>query len=68
MKKSRLALVAAAIGSFSLVGATALTPIHQACAQQARVSFSEDIAPFSRDGACLVINQAAKATAQAGSI
>jgi Planctomycete cytochrome C len=46
MRMSRLALVSVAVGGVSLAGATALAPIHQACAQQAQMSFAEDIAPI----------------------
>jgi len=43
-------------GSLTLVGATALTPVHQACAQQQQVSFAQDVAPIFR-GWCVSCHQ-----------
>jgi len=42
--------------SLSLTGAAFLTPIHQACAQHAQVSFANDIAPIFK-GWCLSCHQ-----------
>ena len=56
MKKAGFALFSIAIGGLSLAGATALAPIGQACAQQAHMSFVEDIAPIIK-GWCVSCHQ-----------
>jgi len=56
MKKSGVVLASFAAGSLSLVGATLLSPIHQACAQHNRMSFAEDIAPIFK-GWCVSCHQ-----------
>lgn len=56
MKKSRLALVSVTVGGLSLAGAIGLAPIHQACAQQAHMSYAEDIAPIFK-GWCVSCHQ-----------
>lgn len=46
-----------AIGMLSLVAASAIVPIHQACAQQAaQISYSQDISPILR-GWCVSCHQ-----------
>jgi Planctomycete cytochrome C len=56
MKTSRAILASIAAGSLSVAAATILTPIHQAGAQQAQMSFAEDIAPVFR-GWCVSCHQ-----------
>jgi Planctomycete cytochrome C len=56
MRKSNLMLVSVAAGGLSLGGATFVAPMHQACAQQARISFAEDIAPILK-GWCVSCHQ-----------
>jgi len=55
MKKSRLMLFSIAFGSVALAGAM-LAPSHQACAQQGKMSFAEDIAPILK-GWCVSCHQ-----------
>lgn len=40
--------VGVAVGGLSLVGATAVAPVRQACAQQSHISFAEDIVPIMK--------------------
>ena len=56
MKGLRLMLVSVAVGGLSLAGATLVTPMHQACAQQSHMSYAEDIAPIFR-GWCVSCHQ-----------
>lgn len=49
MRLRNLALLASIVaGGLVLAGSTALMPIRQACAQQAEISYAEDIAPIFR--------------------
>lgn len=56
MNKPRLMLISVAVGGLSLAGATVLAPIHNACAQQAQMSFAEDVAPIFK-GYCVSCHQ-----------
>ncbi len=56
MKKPRFVLVSVAVGGLSLAGATVMAPMQQACAQHARLSFAEDIAPILK-GWCVSCHQ-----------
>ena len=56
MKKPRLMLLSVAAGGLALAGATVLAPIQNACAQQAKMSFAEDIAPILK-GWCVSCHQ-----------
>src|SRR5579862_4622442 len=46
MNKLRLTLVSVAAGGLSLAAASLAPPLHSACAQPAKMSFAEDIAPI----------------------
>jgi len=56
MKRSGFILTSFAAGGLSLAGAAVFTPMHQACAQRAQVSFTQDIAPIFR-GWCVSCHQ-----------
>ena len=56
MKKPRFMLLGLAVGGLALAGATVLAPIQYACAQQAKMSFAEDIAPILK-GWCVSYHQ-----------
>ena len=56
MKKPRLMLVSVAVGGLALAGATVLAPIHNACAQRAKMSFAEDVVPILK-GYCVSCHQ-----------
>ena len=56
MKKTGFTLVSVAAGALSLAGTAVLAPLHQACAQQNRVSYAQDIAPIFR-GWCVSCHQ-----------
>lgn len=56
MKRTTVTVVSITAGSLALAGATALPPIRQACAQQAQMSYAEDIAPIFR-GWCVSCHQ-----------
>ena len=56
MKKPRFMLLSLAVGGLALAGATVLAPIQYACAQQAGMSFAEDIAPILK-GWCVSCHQ-----------
>jgi len=56
MKKTGFTLVSVAAGAVSVLGAALFAPVHQACAQQAQVSFAEDIAPIFK-GWCVSCHQ-----------
>jgi hypothetical protein len=46
MKQFRYLFPSLVVGCVSLVGATIMLPVHNACAQRAKLTFSEDIAPI----------------------
>ena len=48
MKRTSLTLLSVAAGSLALAGAVISPPLHQACAQSAQISYSDDIAPIFR--------------------
>jgi len=48
MKSRSVVLLSLVAGSFCLAGSAGLTPIGHACAAQAQLSYSEDIAPIFR--------------------
>ena len=48
MKRRNIAFASVVAAGLSLAGSTAMTPIGTACAAQAQVSYSEDIAPIFR--------------------
>jgi len=56
MKKRSLTLVSIVAGGLSLAGATALMPIDKACAQRAKISYSQDIVPIFK-GWCISCHQ-----------
>ncbi len=56
MKPWNVRIAGIVIGSLSLAGATSLTPVREACAQQAPVSYSQDITPILR-GWCVSCHQ-----------
>jgi mono/diheme cytochrome c family protein len=56
MKKRSITLTTIAVGSFALTGAAISPPIHNACAQQAHMSYAEDVAPIFR-GWCVSCHQ-----------
>ena len=56
MKKSSLALATVAAGGLSLAAVTVLAPLHNACAQRAPMSYSEDVVPILM-GYCLGCHQ-----------
>ena len=56
MRMPTLVLAACAIGSLSLAGATLAPPLRSACAQEAHVSYTEDIAPILK-GWCVSCHQ-----------
>jgi Planctomycete cytochrome C len=53
MKNSRLLIVTVAVGGMA---ATITPPVHDACAQRAKTSFSEDITPIFK-GYCISCHQ-----------
>jgi hypothetical protein len=56
MRSRSITLASAILGGLLLSGSTTLMPISQACAQQAKLSFSEDIAPIFK-GWCVSCHQ-----------
>ena len=52
MKKPRLMLLSVAAGSLSLAVTMLMAPIHNACAQKAQMSFTEDVVPIFK-GYCV---------------
>ena len=56
MKRSRLTLLTVAVGGLSLTSAAVLTPIPNACAQRAPMSYSEDVVPIFK-GYCQSCHQ-----------
>jgi Planctomycete cytochrome C len=56
MKQRSFTLVSVIVGGLSLAGATALMPIHRACAQRGQMSYAEDIAPIFK-GWCVSCHQ-----------
>jgi Planctomycete cytochrome C len=56
MKNSRLLVVSVTVGGLSLAAATITPPVHDACAQRAKTSFNEDIAPIFK-GYCISCHQ-----------
>jgi len=56
MKRPSLMLVSVAAGSVALAAAAVLAPVHNACAQQTKISFAEDIVPIFK-GYCLSCHQ-----------
>ncbi|HTV31247.1 MAG TPA: c-type cytochrome domain-containing protein [Xanthobacteraceae bacterium] len=56
MTKYNLMLASVAVGSLSIAGISISPPIRQACAQQAQMSYAEDIAPIFR-GWCVSCHQ-----------
>jgi len=56
MQKSRLTLATVAVGGLSLTAATMLPPVHNACAQRASMSYSEDVVPIFK-GYCVSCHQ-----------
>ena len=56
MRRGNVTLASVVVGGLSLAGSTALLPIANACAQQARMSYAEDIAPIFK-GWCVSCHQ-----------
>lgn len=56
MKKSKMILASAVVAGLSTSATAVLAPIRQACAQQAQMSYAEDIAPIFR-GWCVSCHQ-----------
>ena len=56
MKRPSLMLVSVAAGSVALAAAAVLAPVHDACAQQGKISFAEDIVPIFK-GYCVSCHQ-----------
>ena len=56
MRKSKLILTSVAAGMLSITGASFSPPLRQACAQQAQISYAEDIAPIFK-GWCASCHQ-----------
>jgi mono/diheme cytochrome c family protein len=56
MRRRNLKLAGFIAGSFALTGSAGLLPVQQACAEQARMSYSEDIAPIFK-GWCVSCHQ-----------
>jgi hypothetical protein len=56
MKRGNVTLLSVVAGSLSIVGSTALMPTVPACAAQAQMSYSEDVAPVLR-GWCVSCHQ-----------
>jgi hypothetical protein len=56
MRRWVLLSVGAIAGGFALVGSTTLLPLPPACAQQAQVSYAEEIAPIFK-GWCVTCHQ-----------
>jgi Planctomycete cytochrome C len=56
MTKYNIMLASVAVGSLSIAGMSISPPIRQACAQQAQMSYAEDIAPIFR-GWCVSCHQ-----------
>ena len=56
MKRPKLMLASIAIGGLAVAGATVLAPVHNACAQQAKTSFAEDVVPIFK-GYCVSCHQ-----------
>jgi Planctomycete cytochrome C len=46
MGRRSLTLISVVVGGLTLAGATALLPVHKACAQQGKISYAEDIVPI----------------------
>jgi Planctomycete cytochrome C len=56
VKQPRLMLVSVAVGGLALTAAMVLAPVHNACAQQGKMSFAEDVAPILK-GYCVSCHQ-----------
>jgi len=56
MKQPRLMLLSVAVGGLALTAAMVLAPVHNACAQQGKMSFAEDVAPILK-GYCVSCHQ-----------
>jgi Planctomycete cytochrome C len=56
MTKYNLVLTGIVVGGLSIAGVSISPPLRQACAQQAQVSYAEDIAPIFR-GWCVSCHQ-----------
>ena len=56
MKNSKFFLISIVAGGASLLAALFLPPVHDACAQRAQMSFSEDIVPIFK-GWCVSCHQ-----------
>ena len=56
MRRGNFTLASIVVGGLSLTGSTALLPIGNACAQQARMSYAEDVAPIFK-GWCVSCHQ-----------
>lgn len=56
MTKYKLVLASIAVGGLSTAGVSVSPPIRQACAQQAQMSYAEDIAPIFK-GWCVSCHQ-----------
>jgi hypothetical protein len=56
MKRGNVTLLSVVAGSLSIAGSTALMPAGPACAAQAQMSYSEDVAPILR-GWCVSCHQ-----------
>ncbi len=56
MRRRNVKLAGIIVASLALIGSTALMPGGQACAQQAKISYSEDIAPIFK-GWCVSCHQ-----------
>ncbi len=57
MRSQNFILASFIVGGLTLSGSTALMPVHQACAAQATMSYSQDIAPIFR-GWCVSCHHA----------
>jgi Planctomycete cytochrome C len=56
MGKSKLILTSVAAGMLSITGASVSPPLRQACAQQAQISYADDIVPIFK-GWCVSCHQ-----------
>lgn len=56
MKRPKLMLFSVAVGALALAAATVFAPVHKACAQQAKMSFAEDVVPIFK-GYCVSCHQ-----------
>ena len=56
MTRAKLKLLGVVLGAISIAGATSLAPLEEACAQQAPVSYADDVAPIFK-GRCVSCHQ-----------